>query len=407
MSDRDDHAGHRRPVTDWATDLDHMDPKWTANPFPIWSELRGACPIARSDRYGGVYLPTRYEDVREIASDPARFSSKRPVVRANPPKVRLPSPPISSDPPHHGPARQILLPMFAPKAIDRLIPRTREICSELLDAIGDRTTCDAAIDYAQHIPLRVIAMMLGVPEKDGELFRHWIHVFLEETIADEASGAERLVTVAREMDDYFRPFAEARRREPRDDLISHLVHAEMNGKPLTDNHFYGTLRLLLIAGIDTTWSAIGASLLHLASVEADRRRIAADPSLLPTAVEEFLRAYAPVTMARQVVDDTSVNGCPMKAGEMILLAFPAANRDPAMFPSPDEVIIDRKENRHATFGLGIHRCLGSNLARMELRTALELWLQRFPEFSLVPGGKVEWSKGAVRGPRTVPVRIGR
>ncbi|HRD77852.1 MAG TPA: cytochrome P450 [Hyphomicrobiaceae bacterium] len=407
MSDRNETKSPRKPVTDWATDLDHMDPRWTADPYPIWSELRQSCPIAHSERYGGVHLPTRYDDVREIASDPARFSSKRPVVRANPPKVRLPSPPISSDPPHHGPARQLLLPVFAPKAIDKLVPRTREICTELLDAIGDCETCDAAVNFAQHVPPRVIAMMLGVPEKDGDLFRHWIHVFLEETIADEEGGADRLVAVSREMDDYFRPFAEARRREPRDDLISHLVHAEMNGKPLTDNHFYGTLRLLLIAGIDTTWSAIGSSLLHLASVEQDRRRLAAEPALIPTAVEEFLRAYAPVTMARQVVADTSVSGCPMKAGEMILLAFPAANRDPALFPNPDEVIIDRKENRHATFGLGIHRCLGSNLARMELRTAIELWMARFPEFSLVPGGTVEWSKGAVRGPRTVPVRIHR
>ena len=138
---------------------------------------------------------------------------------------------------------------------------------------------------------------------------------------------------------------------------------------------------MMIAGIDTTWSAIGSSLWHLATHDEDRRRLVADPGLMDTAVEEFLRAYAPVTMAREVVKDVEIGGCPMKPGQMVLLSFPAANRDPAMFPDADKVLIDRKENRHAAFGLGIHRCIGSNLARMELRVALEEWLRRIPEFS--------------------------
>ena len=125
---------------------------------------------------------------------------------------------------------------------------------------------------------------------------------------------------------------------------------------------------------------------------------------MDTAVEEFLRAYAPVTMAREVIKDVEIGGCPMKPGHMVLLSFPAANRDPAMFPDADKVVIDRKENRHAAFGLGIHRCIGSNLARMELRVALEEWLRRVPEFSL--DGAVTWSEGTVRGPRTLPVVFG-
>jgi cytochrome P450 len=125
--------------------------------------------------------------------------------------------------------------------------------------------------------------------------------------------------------------------------------------------------------------------------------------LLPTAIEEFLRAYAPVTMAREVVKETQINGCTFKAGEMVLLSFPAANRDPEMFPDADKVIIDRKENRHAAFGLGIHRCVGSNLARMEMTVAVEELLKRIPEFSLA--GKVTWSEGTVRGPRQLPIRF--
>jgi hypothetical protein len=188
-----------------------------------------------------------------------------------------------------------------------------------------------------------------------------------------------------------------------DDLISFMRDQRVDGQPLPPDRLIGTLRLLLIAGIDTTWSAIGASLWHLATHDEDRRRLVADPSLMDTAVEEFLRAYAPVTMAREVVKDVTINGCPMKPGSMVLLSFPAANRDPEVFPDAGKVVIDRKENRHAAFGLGIHRCIGSNLARMELRVALEEWLKRIPEFRLEPSAHVTWSEGTVRGPRQLPV----
>ena len=168
----------------------------------------------------------------------------------------------------------------------------------------------------------------------------------------------------------------------------------------------GFILLLLVAGIDTTWSAIGSSLWHLATHADDRRRLANDPSLMPTAIEEFLRAYAPVTMARLVAKDHDFHGCPMKKDEWVLLPFPAANLDPAEFPDADKVLIDRAENRHSAFGLGIHRCLGSNLARLELRVAVEEFIKRFPDFELAHGEEgVVWSVGQIRGPRALPVRI--
>ena len=182
---------------------------------------------------------------------------------------------------------------------------------------------------------------------------------------------------------------------------------DKDGQPLEDSHVLGSLRLLLIAGIDTTWSAIGSSLWHLANTPADRERLIAEPELMPSAIEEFLRAYSPVTMAREVMKETTISGCPVKPGNMVLLSFPAANRDPAMFPDADKVVIDRKENRHAAFGLGIHRCVGSNLARMEMTVAIEEWLKRIPDFRLDPAGKVTWSEGTVRGPRQLPVLFGK
>lgn len=398
MNDRSSNPGHP-PVKDWASDFDHRDPLWIENPFPIWDELRGRCPVARSERFqDGAYFPSRYAEVREIAYDSEHFSSRRVIVREN--KVPLtPSPPITSDPPEHTPARKLLLPAFAPQAIARLEPRARALCRELLNAIGDARTCDAAVDYAQHIPVRLIAHMLGVPEQDGDLFRRWIHLVLEVGISDESV----IMPTLQEMAAYFAAEIQRRGAHRGDDLISFLLDAKMEGQPLSGPHLQGTLRLLLIAGIDTTWSAIGATLWHLATHPDDRRRLVANPALMPTAIEEFLRAYAPVTMAREVVKETTVGGCPFKEKGQVLLSFPAANRDPSMFPDADKVLIDRAENRHAAFGLGRHRCIGSNLARLEMTVAIEEWLARFPEFSIDKSAKVTWSEGTVRGPRRLPV----
>jgi cytochrome P450 len=388
------------PVIDWVHDFDHTDPRWTENPFPIWDELRAAAPVVHTDRFLGCYMPTTYEAVRQIAHDTEHFSSRRVIVRDIRPEITATAPPITSDPPEHKPAKQLLLPPFTPDAMKKLEPRVRAICNELIDQFIGEGKCDAAARYTKHVPVRAIAHMLGIAEKDGDLFIKWIHGILELGIKDDAA----LMGAVREMTEYFAGHLEQRKTKPTDDLISALMKArDKNGQPLSDNHVLGSLRLLLIAGIDTTWSAIGASLWHLAKTPADRERLIAEPDLIPTAVEELLRAYSPVTMAREVMKETVISGCPVKPGNMVLLSFPAANRDPAMFPEADKVVLDRKENRHAAFGLGIHRCVGSNLARMEMTVALEEWLKRIPDFRLDPAGQVTWSEGTVRGPRQLPL----
>jgi cytochrome P450 len=388
----------RPPVKDWASDFDHLDPAWVNDPFPIWHEMRTQCPIAHTDRFMGVYFPSRYADVRAVAYDTEHFSSRRVIVRETPPP-RIPSPPITSDPPEHRPARMVLLPPFTPEAMKKLEPRARALANELIDRFIGRGSADAAVEYAQEIPVRLIAHMLGLPESDGDLYRNWIKMILEDGITD----VNIAVQAAGEMTQYFMGYAHDRAEKPGDDLISYLLKARTNGQPLAPENVIGSLRLLLIAGIDTTWSGIGSCIWHLATHPEDRRRLVREPHLMPTAIEEFLRAYAPVTMAREVVKETQINGCMFKVGEMVLLSFPAANRDPEMFPDADKVIIDRKENRHAAFGLGIHRCVGSNLARMEMTVAVEELLKRIPEFSLA--GKVTWSEGTVRGPRQLPIKF--
>ena len=392
------------PVTDWVHDFDHTDPRWTENPFPIWEALRDEYPVVHTERFLGCYLPTTYEAVKQIAYDTEHFSSRRIIVRDVRPETTGLAPPITSDPPEHKPAKQVLLPPFTPDAMKRLEPRVRAICNELIDEFIADGKCDAAARYTKHVPVRTIAHMLGIPEKDSHLFIEWIHEILELGIRDN----DIFLTAVREMTEYFAGHIEHRKVHPTDDLISTLMHVkDKDGQLLTDGHVLGSLRLILIAGIDTTWSAIGASLWHLAKTPGDRARLIAEPALMPTAVEELLRAYSPVTMAREVMKETVVSGCPVKPGNMVLLSFPAANRDPAMFPDADKVVIDRKENRHAAFGLGIHRCVGSNLARMEMTVAIEEWLKRIPDYRLDPAGQVTWSEGTVRGPRQLPVLFGK
>jgi len=391
----------RPPVTDWSKDWDHLDPLWLSDPYPIWSDLRESCPVAHTDRYRGVYFPTRYGDIREIAYDPQHFSSRRVVVREG--DYRVNSPPITSDPPDHRPLRMVLIPPFTPQAVARLENQTRAVCGELIDAMLAKGACDGAVDYAQHIPVRVITHMLGIPATDGDRFRGWITMALQDGITNEAL----LKQAESEIAAYFFEQIKLRRENLGDDLVSFLIRARQpNGDPFSDHQVLGALRLLLVAGIDTTWSAIGSAIWHLATVPADRERLVSEPELIPTAIEELLRAYAPVTMAREIAADVAVGGCPMKRGEMVLLSFPAANRDPDKFPNADRVVIDRKENPHVAFGLGIHRCIGSNLARMEMRVAMEEWLKRIPDFRLDPARPMTWSQGTVRGPRLLPILFG-
>jgi cytochrome P450 len=394
------------PVADWATDFSRAEPEWAADPYAIQDDLRQRCPIAHTSRFGGGWLVTRYEDVAAIARDTKHFSS-RSIIMGNfrPPRELAPiggSPPITSDPPFHHDARTLLLPAFTKTAVSKQEPAARELCHSLIDALDGRDVVDAAADYAQHIPIRVIADMLGFPAQDGPQFRE----FAKNTLEGVNLPPQERVTRKSALFYYLLAQVHDHLENPRADLTTFLINAELNGRKLDVSHVVGTMTLLLIAGIDTTWSAIGASLWHLAKHPRDRERLVAEPELLPMAMEEFLRAYAPVTMARLVKEDLHFRGVDMKADDWVLLSFPAANRDPAQFDRAGEVVIDREVNRHAAFGLGIHRCLGSHLARMELQVALEVWLQRIPSFTLADPQGVSWSAGQVRGPRALELRIG-
>jgi cytochrome P450 len=396
----------KREVVDFATDWDHTDPAWVADPYPIWEDLRGRCPVAHTDRYAGGWFPTTHEMVSRVANDTEHFTSRSVVVSNNkfPPNAVAPiggAPPITSDPPFHQIARRLILPAFAPGPINAMEPQVRALCTKHLDSLVGRAEIDASADYAQFISPGVIATMLGFPEEDEDLFRDFVHLVLDLVdLSPEVRGPMFMP-----MAEYFDKQIEDHIANPRDDFTSYLLNVEIGGEKLAPEHVRGTMVLTLVAGIDTTWSAIGSAIWHLAHNPDDLARLVNEPELMGVAVEEFLRFYAPVTMARMVKEDMEFYGCPLKKDDWVLLGFPAANRDPDVFEDADKFIIDRAINRHAAFGLGIHRCVGSNLARMELRIAIEEFIARYPRFELSDPDAVTWAPGQVRGPRAIPLRI--
>ncbi len=392
------------PVQDWAEDFEIFDPEFVRDPYAVWSDLReGGCPFARTERREVTYMPTTYEGVRSIAADTDTWSSfsitVTPVPQsydANGDRIRSI---IASDEPDHTPERRLMLPFFSPKAVEKYREHTQELCRQLIREFIEDGHADIAEQYARQIPPRIIAAILGIePEMAGE-FTTWVQGALELGLQDEEIR-EHYASIIRK---FFLEQIAYRQENPGDDLISFLLDAELDGGPVPMPVIRGNVGLMLIAGIDTTWSSIGSALLHLATHPEDRQRLVDEPDLISTAIEEFLRAFSPVTMARVAKHDTMLGDREVKAGERVMLTFPAANRDPAVFENPDEIIIDRQHNRHIAFGSGIHRCAGSNLARMEMQVAIEEFLRMIPEFTLDDPESVTWAGGQVRGPRNLPV----
>lgn len=394
------------PVEDWANDWDWLDPGWGSRAPDIWADLRDqGVTVAFTERYGRAFMPITHETVNAIAHDTENFSSIRVGV-AQPGSPIRPAPPITSDPPDHHGHRRLLLAPFAPKKVKALEEPTREYCRGLIAKLEGHDTADAATAYSQNIPIHVIAEMIGVPEDDADIFRDWVHRNFQVAPKDNAAKLQLM----HDMNAYFDKLLDERLEEPKDDLASLFAHTIVDGEPLDRELQRGYLALQILAGIDTTWSAIGSGLWHFAQHDDERNRLAATPfddPLWIMATEEVLRFYAPVTMARQVVGDVEVGGCPMHKGDQVLLTFPAANRDPEMFEDADTFILDRAKNRHSAFGLGIHRCAGSNLARMEMVVAFQEWITAFPDYTLdeTPGNETTWVSGQIRGPRNIPVRL--
>jgi cytochrome P450 len=355
--------------------------------FDTYRVLRRECPVGRSDRYGGFWFLTKYEDIFRAEQDPDTFSVA-PSMLLPPFGNRRPLIPIDIDPPMLQKYRRILLPSFAPAQIDAVDPMVRQTARELIAAFHSRGRCDASLEFARPFPMVVFCRMAGLPEEDYGRFQDWVDriIYVRTHDPDEAARA------GDEVCDYFLEYRERRLQEPpREDLVGKLLAARIDGKPLTHEEFADYCFLLLIAGLETTAWALRASLWYLAQHPEARWRLVERPELAAHATEEFLRCMAPVQgMARTLKRDVEVRGHHLPAGDRVLLVFGSGNRDEEVFEDSDTIRVDREENPHFAFGVGVHRCLGANLGRREVRVALEEFLAAIPDFRIDAEEVPEW-----------------
>ena len=378
--------------------------RYVQDAHALWGEIRSsACPVAHSELWGGSWLPTTYEDIHAVAQDPSRFTSRAPEIAGQIPAKGsgLYLPPLTSDPPDHKVHRDLLEPYFTHARVTSIEPYAKSRARALAEEVAANGVADLAEDFSKPFVLSLLTRFLDVPDDRQDKFMDWAIRVLKYGPFDQelrkAAFDEAFADLSQLLDE--------RAEGSGDDLVSHIARAVIDGQPVSKKHRIGSLLLTILAGADTTWNALNASLNHLAEHPADRAKLVREPGLLrTTAVEELLRVYAPLTIARVAAEDTSLRGRCIHAGERVILAYPAANRDPAVFDNPDDVQLERKRNRHLTFGTGVHRCLGSHLARMEMRVAIEEWLKVIPNFERV-SGPVKWSAGNARGPENVRIRV--
>ncbi|WP_406814961.1 cytochrome P450 [Mycobacterium sp. M23085] len=378
-------------------------PELTRNPQPIYKMLRDSAPVMRVDGVG--VLVSTWELVDEVLHNPQLYSS---ALTSGMLKNDRPLIPLQIDPPEHGKFRKILDPLFAPKRMKALEASMAALVDQLIDGFIGREEIDFAKEFSVPFPTQVFLTMLGLPldelptllmMKDGIIRPHELvgkPIGHPDTDAFQASTAQSIYS-------YFTATMEKRKRERRDDLLSWFLEAEIDGDRLTSDEILDICFLFLIAGLDTVSASLDCFFNYLAQHSDVRRAIADDRENVPFIVEELLRWETPVmVVARQAKHDTELAGCPIHAGEQVLAMLGSANTDEKSVNEPESVRFDRKVNRHLGFGGGVHRCLGSHLARIELRTALRIWHERIPEYHLKPGVELDFTPG-VRAVQTFPM----
>ncbi|HUA02443.1 MAG TPA: cytochrome P450 [Solirubrobacteraceae bacterium] len=389
------------PVADW----DPLDPAALADPFAAHARLRDKCPVARADRWGGFWTLMRHEDVIAAALDPETFiSGEKTTIPDSTGADRPPRPPLEVDRPEHTHYRRLLAPYFSPERARQLEPSIRRIAGDLIDAAVAERECDLVPAVALPMPALVLCEVLGLPAEDWSFLKRWTTEVIE---AGRAGASERHARANDAMYSYVHSVVEGRRTaglDPAVDIITGLLELVVDGRQLDDGQVTGVVRLLLQAGHNTTTNGLGSSFRYLGAATAEQTRLREDPSLIPAAVDEILRAFSPAQfLARTVTREVEVSGRTLCPGDKVGLSWASANRDPEAFPHPDRVDLARAPNRHVAFGYGIHRCLGAHLARVEMCVALEELLARTTRFELIgPAPEIGWPH---IGPRSVPVRL--
>jgi cytochrome P450 len=382
--------------------------QFSSDPQPVYRGMRESLPAVSyiTGSAGSLGLVSHRRDVDEVLRQPEVFSSTDAIDLQN---IR-PLIPLNVDPPHHRKYRKILDPLFAPRAVAYLEQPIARLANELMDAFAGREEIDFAASFSIPLPSQVFLTLMGLPldelpallaMKDGIIRPQHVvgcQAGHPDAIAHQAATAAAIY-------DYFGPVIDDRRREPRQDLLTSFVQAEIEGDRLTREEMLDICFLFLLAGLDTVTASLDCMFAFLARNPDHRRRIAKDPSVIPAAVEELLRWETPVVaVTRLATRDAEVGGCPVPAGGRLAVMLGSANTDDSEFGDGDVVRFDRETNRHLAFGGGIHRCLGSHLARQELRVALREWHKRIPEYSLKPGVELDYTTG-IRSIEQFPLRL--
>ena len=383
----------------------HSPDFYAGDPYPAYRELRATSPVCWND-VTNFWALLKYEDIRYVSSNPALFSSAKGITIPDP---AIPSPVqegnlIFSDPPRHRQLRKLINAGFTRRQVAVLEPKIREIVAGILDGIEPDSVHEFAEEIAAPLPTRMIAELIGAPPDDWEQFRVWSDAATGN--ADPEIELDSLVAMG-QLFEYFQKLIAARRAEPRDDLLSVLAEAEIDGHRLDDEDLLNFAFLLLVAGNETTRNLIALGTLALIAHPDQCRLLVDDPALIPGAVEEMLRWNSPVVhMARTATTDVEIRGQLIRAGDVVVMLYQSANRDEEIFgPDSEEFKVTRNPNPHIAFGCGEHSCVGAQLARLEATVLFEELLQRFPKLELV--GEVDRMRATmVPGVKRMPMRLG-
>ena len=362
------------------------------DPHSVYHEVHDVCPVHRAPgMFGGhsVHVAS-YEDVRWALRHPEVFSSKDVVDLGN----DQPLIPLSVDPPDHAKYRRMLDPEFSPKKMTALEPEARALVNEIIDTFVDQGACEFHEDFATPLPSTIFLALVGLPQSDLPDFLRW----RDDTIRPQASTPEEAEQIradaSHSINDYFITALEEKAKNPDDRLLTRIVNGQVDGRPLTHREQLGMCHLLLLGGLDTVTATLDCMIVYLAQHPDRRQAVVDNPELMDPAIEEMLRHQTPVMMVPRIIaQDFELGGVHMAAGDSATLMIGAANCDRAEFDDPTEVVLDREANRHLAFGGGPHRCLGSHLARLELRVALQEFHKRIPEYAIAEGTEIHFSPG--------------
>jgi cytochrome P450 len=392
-----------------ANPLSGMDPEMARNPQPLFKSLRDDLPVMSVDMPSGArgVVLTRKEDIMAALRQPDVFSSNMDAVDL---KNKRPMIPLQIDPPEHKKFRKLLDPIFAPRKMAAMDEEVSALVNHLIDQFIDRGEVDFAKEFSIPFPSQVFLTLLGLPLDELDRFLTMKDgIIRPDHVTGRMYGSQAAQDyqqkTADSVYDYFDEILDLREAERRDDLLSLFLDAEVEGDSLSRNDILDICFLFLIAGLDTVTATLDCMYSFLAQHPDHRRQLVEDPSLIPNAIEEMLRWETPVMgIARVAVQETEVAGCPVHPGDQMMVMIGSANTDEAEFPDGDVVRWDRDVNPHIAFGGGIHRCLGSHLARMELRVALREWHKRIPDYEVEPGHELVYTSG-IRSIDYFPMRF--